>query len=156
MNQKLASLQERYAKESICFGCGPANKDGLHISSYPDGDRLICDWMPVPRYQAFPGALYGGLVGSLLDCHCNWTAAWHLMQKNNMDKPPATVTAEYTVKFIKPTPSDRPLKLVAHVVESSDRKAKVEGELMSDGEVCATMSAVFVAVKPGHPAYQRW
>jgi hypothetical protein len=31
------SLQERYAPETICFGCGPANPAGLHVSSFPAG-----------------------------------------------------------------------------------------------------------------------
>ncbi|HEY9792301.1 MAG TPA: PaaI family thioesterase [Candidatus Obscuribacterales bacterium] len=153
---KTLSLQQQYASNSICFGCGPANKDGLHINSFPEGDTLVCDWTPEPKYQAFPGALYGGLVGSLLDCHCNWTASWHLMKQNGLDKPPATVTAEYTVKFMKPTPSDRPLRLVARVVQAGERKASVEGQLLADGEVCATCTATFIAVKPGHPAYGRW
>jgi acyl-coenzyme A thioesterase PaaI-like protein len=154
--QRGKSLQEQFAPNSICFGCGPANQEGLHIRSYPEGETLVCEWMPEPKYQAFPGALYGGLVGSLLDCHCNWTASWHLMKNNGLDKPPSTVTAEYTVKFMKPTPTDRPLKLVARVVEAKERSASVKGELYSGGELCATCSAVFVAVKPGHPAFNRW
>lgn len=156
MNQKITSLQDYFAAESICFGCGPANKDGLHIHSYPENETLVCEWTPEPKYQAFPGVLYGGLIGSLLDCHCNWTAAWHLMRKNNLDKPPCTVTAELTIKFMRPTPSNQPVKLVARVVHSKERSATVEGELFSNGELCATASAIFVAVKPGHPAYHRW
>ena len=157
MTTSTLSLQEQFAAKSICFGCGPANKDGLHIQSHPNGEIRVCEWKPDPKYQAFPGFLYGGLIGSLLDCHCNWTAAWHLMQKNGLSAPPCTVTAEYTVKFMRPTPSDKPLKLVARVVQSKERSATVEGELFSaDGELCATCHAVFVSVKEGHPAYHRW
>ncbi len=156
MQTKGKSLQEEHAAKSICFGCGPANADGLHVSSYPEGETLVCDWTPDPKYQAFPGVLYGGLIGSLLDCHLNWTASWHLMQKNGLDAPPCTVTAEYAVKFQKPTPSDRPIRMVARVVDSRTSSATIEGELMSDGEVTATCRGVFVAVKPGHPAYHRW
>ena len=147
MNTETTSLQELYAARSICFGCGPANPDGLHISSYPEGDTLVCQWMPEEKYQAFPGMLYG---------HCNWTASWHLMQKNGADKPPCTVTAEYTVKFLRPTPADKPVKLVARVVQSKERSANVEGQLFSGDDLCATCTAVFVAVKEGHPAYHRW
>lgn len=150
------SLQEQYAANSICFGCGPANKDGLHICSFPEGDVLVCHWTAEPKYQAFTGALYGGLVGCLLDCHCNWASAWHLMQKHGLDKPPCTVTAEYTVKFLKPTPSDKPLRLEARVVESGERSATVEGKLFCGDDLCATARSVFVAVKPGHPAFHRW
>ena len=73
------SLQEEYAPENACFGCGPANPDGLHIRSFVRGDEVVAEWKPEPRYEAFPGVLNGGIIGALLDCHCNWTAAWHLM-----------------------------------------------------------------------------
>ncbi len=156
MTQKEPCLQVKYAEKSICFGCGPANKDGLHISSYPEGETLVAEWNPEPKYQAFPNCLYGGLVASLLDCHCNWTASWHLMKQNGLDSPPCTVTAELNVKFLKPTPADKPVRMVARVIKSKERSASVEGELLSGDEVCATCSAVFVAVKEGHPAFHRW
>jgi acyl-coenzyme A thioesterase PaaI-like protein len=71
------SLQETYAPRSICYGCGPANPQGLHIRSFPEGDVLVAEWTPQPHHQAFPGALNGGIIGTLLDCHCNWAAAYH-------------------------------------------------------------------------------
>lgn len=150
------SLQEKFAPKSICYGCGPANAPGLHVRSFENGDGLVAEWGPDEKYQAFPGMLYGGLIGCLLDCHCNWTAAWHLMKQNGMDHPPCTVTAQYTVKFKRPTPADKPVRLVAKVVESKEDRATIEGELISDGVVCATCTGTFVAVKEGHPAYHRW
>ena len=92
------SLQEQYAPENACFGCGPANPDGLHIRSFVRGDEVVAEWKPEPRYEAFPGVLNGGIIGALLDCHCNWTAAWHLMNKAGEDRPPCTVTADYAIK----------------------------------------------------------
>lgn len=154
MNEE--SLQIKYAAKSICFGCGPANEQGLHINSFPEGESCVCEWTPEAKYQAFPGMLYGGLIASLLDCHCNWTAAWHLMNKNGFDKPPCTVTAELNVKYLQPTPADKPIRMVAKVIKSSERSASIEGSLLSGNTVCATCSAVFVAVKEGHPAYHRW
>lgn len=150
------SLQETYAPNNICFGCGPANEKGLRIRSFPSGDEVVMEWTPEPHHQAFPGMLNGGIIGALFDCHENWTAAWHLMNKNKMDKTPCTVTAEYSVKLLKPTPADAPLRIIARVVESSERKAVVEAELIVNNEVCATSSGTFVAVKEGHPAYHRW
>jgi len=149
------SLQERYAPRNTCFGCGPANEKGLRIESRVAGDEVVCDWTPEEHHQAFPGMLNGGIAGALLDCHSNWTAAHHLMQRTGADEPPCTVTAEYTVTLKAPTPLE-PLHLVARVVESSDRKAVVEAELRAGGATTATCRGTFVAVKPGHPAYHRW
>jgi acyl-coenzyme A thioesterase PaaI-like protein len=58
--------------------------------------------------------------------------------------------------MLAPTPSGGPVRLRAHVVESTDRKAVVEATLESGGKVTATCRGVFVAVEPGHPAYHRW
>jgi acyl-coenzyme A thioesterase PaaI-like protein len=150
------SIQETYAPDMACFGCGPANPKGLHVQSFPNGEEVIAEWKPKPEYEAFTGVLSGGIIGTLLDCHCNWTAAWHLMKQNGADHPPPTVTAEYTIKLFRPTPSDQPIKLEAKVVESSEDRAVAEGVLIAHGKVCATCRGTFVAVKPGHPAYHRW
>ncbi|MDE2071085.1 MAG: PaaI family thioesterase [Gammaproteobacteria bacterium] len=150
------ALQDIYAPASTCFGCGPANPQGLHIKSFVSGDEVVAEWMPQPHHEAFPGALNGGIIGTLLDCHCNWTAAWHLMRQAHADHPPCTVTADYSIALKRPTPSQAPVQLRARVVQSSEDRAVVEGELHAGGKLCATCRGTFVAVKPGHPAYHRW
>lgn len=152
----MKSLQETYAPHGICFGCGVMNEKGLRIRSFQENGEFVCDWRAQPHHQAFPGMVNGGIIGSLLDCHCNWAAAVHLMQKNGKAAPDCTVTAEYTIKLLAPTPFDRPLRLRARVLDSSARRANVEGELSADGTVCATCTGVFVTVKEGHPAYHNW
>jgi acyl-coenzyme A thioesterase PaaI-like protein len=150
------SLQELHAPNSICFGFCPANERGLRIRSIPEGDVVVATWHPEKHHEAFPGMLSGGITGTLLDCHSNWTAAWHLMQKAGLQEPPCTVTAEYAVQLRRPIPSDRPVRLEARVVESMEDRAVVEAKLISGEKVCATCRGTFVAVKPGHPAYHRW
>jgi acyl-coenzyme A thioesterase PaaI-like protein len=151
------SLQEKYAPNSICFGCGPANEKGLRIRSTSKGTETHCLWTPEKHHEAFPGMLNGGIIGSLLDCHCNWTAAHGIMQMQNLSHIPCTVTAEYSIKLLRPTPSNTPVELKSRVVEyvKNDR-AWVEGELIAGGKTCATCRGLFVAVKEGHPAYHRW
>ena len=150
------SVQERYAPRNHCFGCGPANPKGLRIKSFPRGDEVVCVWHPESHHRAFEDMLSGGIIGTLLDCHGNWTALHHLMERTGEGVPPSTVTAEYHVKMRRPTPAVGPVTLRAHVVESTDDRAVVEGSLEAGGRVTATCRGVFVAVKPGHPAYHRW
>ena len=152
----MISLQERYAPHNACFGCGPANEKGLHIRSFVSGDEVVADWQPQVHHEAFPGVLSGGIVGTLLDCHSNWAATHHLMVKAGADGPPCTVTSEFAVKLLRPTPTDAPVHLRARVVESGDDRAVVESSLEAGGRTCATCRGTFVAVKPGHPAYHRW
>jgi acyl-coenzyme A thioesterase PaaI-like protein len=150
------SLQEQYAPHNACFGCGPANEKGLRVRSFVSGDEVVADWQPAPHHEAFPGVLNGGIVGTLLDCHSNWAATHHLMVKAGAESPPCTVTSEFAVKLLRPTPTDAPVHLRARVVESSADRAVVESSLEAGGKACATCRGTFVAVKPGHPAYHRW
>lgn len=150
------SLQDRYAPSTACFGCGPANTKGLRIKSFVQGDEVVCEWKPSPHYEAFGGVLNGGIIGTLFDCHCNWTAAAHLMAASGAETPPCTVTAEYRVILKRPTPSTGSVTVRARVVEASGDRAVVEGSLEAGGRITATCRGVFVAVKEGHPAFHRW
>lgn len=150
------SLQETYAPHNACFGCGPSNEKGLRIRSFPEGDEVVAEWRPASHHEAFPGVLNGGIIGSLLDCHSNWTAAWSLMRRAGEERPPCTVTADYSIKLLRPTPTDQPLHLRARVADITDDRATIDAELSAGGKVCATCRGTFMAVKPGHPAYHRW
>jgi len=150
------SLQATYSPNSICFGCGPANDKGLHINSFPDGEEVVAEWHADPHHQAFPGMLNGGIIGALLDCHSNWTAAYFLMKCDRKETPDCTVTADFHVRLLRPTPSEATIYLKARVVESKEDRATVEAELIANENVCATCRGTFVAVKEGHPAYHRW
>jgi acyl-coenzyme A thioesterase PaaI-like protein len=150
------SVQERYAPQNRCFGCGPANPKGLRIRSFENADGLRAEWTPEAHHEAWEGAVNGGILGALLDCHSNWTAALHLMREAGGDTLPSTVTAEFHVKLLRVTPSGGPLTLLARVVESKGPRATVEASVESAGKATATCRGVFVAVPEGHPAYHRW
>ena len=150
------SVQERYAPENRCFGCGPANPKGLRIRSFESALGLSAEWTPETHHEAWEGAVNGGILGALLDCHSNWTAALHLMRQAGADTLPSTVTAEFHVKLLRVTPSTGPLTLRARVVESKGSRATVEASVEAGGRTTATCRGVFVAVPEGHPAYHRW
>ena len=78
---KRSALQDRYAPQNRCFGCGPANEKGLRLKSRAEGDLVVADWTPEPHHEAFQGVLNGGIIGALLDCHSNWAAVWHFMRE---------------------------------------------------------------------------
>ncbi len=151
-----AGLQDTYAPHNECFGCGPANEKGLQLKSFLSGNEVVAEWRAQPHHQAYTGALSGGIIGCLLDCHCNWRACTHLMERDALAAPPCTVTAAYEVTFLRPAPSDETIHLRAEVVESKGNRVVVAGELIVNDKVCATCEGTFVAVKPGHPAYHRW
>lgn len=150
------ALQDLYAPQNKCFGCGPANPKGLRIKSFLNGDVFVTTFMPETHHEAWEGVVNGGIVGCLFDCHSNWAAAYHLMTRAGTNDLPPTVTADFHVKLRKPTPSKGPVIVKAKVVESTDDRATVEATIEVDGVITSTCRGTFVAVKPGHPAYHRW
>ncbi len=152
------SVQERYAPQNRCFGCGVANDKGLRLRSFPGTapDQLVAQFQPEPHHQAFDGVVNGGIIGALLDCHSNWAAACALMKAGGLAAPPCTVTAEFHVKLKRPTPMDATLDLIASPTDVSGSRATIHAELSAGGIVTAICRGVFVAVKEGHPAFHRW
>lgn len=154
------SLQERFAPTTRCFGCGPANANGLRVGSHEAVDgrdgELVATWRPEPYHAAFENVLNGGIVGTLLDCHGNWTAAMRIMRDRGLDRPPGCVTADYAIRLRRPTPVDRKLRLHAWPVSVDGDRVVVDGEIVVDGIITATCRGTFVAVGPDHPAYERW
>ena len=114
------------------------------------------EYTPEDHHQAFPGMINGGIIGTLLDCHGNWTAAVALMDRDGVSEPPCTVTASYSVQLRRPTPQNTPLHITSQVTLIEGNKVHIELLLEANGKVCATGKGLFVAVKEGHPAYHRW
>ncbi len=161
------ALQDRYAPRSICFGCGPANTKGLQIKSFlalgqpAHLDETQMEFGPETHHEAFPGMVNGGIIGTLLDCHSNWTAAHALMKQFGQMEPPCTVTADFHVKLRAPTPSTQKILVRAWPLEIKSDRALIRAELFTvtptgEQKLTATCEGTFVAVKPGHPAFHRW
>ncbi len=151
-----AALQDQFAPNSECFGCGPANPHGLRIKSRVEGDRVVADWVPSAHHKAFEGYVSGGILGVLFDCHSNWAAVHFLMEAGGLARPPDTVTAQYSVTFLRPTPLGKPLRFSSKLLEIQGNRATIETTLEVDGATTATSKGTFVIVKEGHPAYGRW
>lgn len=137
------AFQDFYPENfSHCYGCGSLNEHGLQIKSRWEGDEGVMTFDPKPYHIAVPGFVYGGLIASLMDCHCVGTAAaaTYKEQGREMGTEPALrfVTASLKVDFKAPTPLGVPLEIRAKVTEITPKKVVVEGTLTADGKVCAT------------------
>jgi acyl-coenzyme A thioesterase PaaI-like protein len=138
---------------SYCYGCGRLNEHGLQIKSYwddaaADSAETTCTFMPRPEHMAIPGYVYGGLIASLIDCHCTGTAAAasYRAAGREMGTEPAFrfVTASLHVDYLRPTPLGVPLEIRARVKELKGRKVVMEATLAAQGEVCARGEVVAV------------
>lgn len=139
---------------ATCYGCGPANDDGLQIKSYWNEDRtaVVATFHPKPKFNAgFPNVMYGGLVASLIDCHSIWTAiAWAYREEgrpHGSSPSISYVTGKLEVSFRQPTPLDVPIKVSASVESSHGRKSYVHCTLGTDDMVTAEANVLAVRIE---------
>jgi len=140
---------------SHCYGCGRLNEHGLQIKSFWDDEESVCHFTPRPYHTAIPGYVYGGLIASLIDCHCTGTAAaasYRAVGREMGTEPPFRfVTASLHVDYVRPTPLGVPLEIRAHVKEIRGRKVVMTATLSAEGQVCARGEVVAVQM-PEHLA----
>lgn len=138
---------------SHCYGCGRLNEHGLQIKSYWDGDEAVCTFHPRSYHLAVPGYVYGGLIASLIDCHCTGTAsaAAYRAEGRAMDTEPPLrfLTASLQVDYLSPVPIDSQIVVRATVKEIKGRKVVVTATLFAGSEECARGEVVAVQV-PDH------
>jgi acyl-coenzyme A thioesterase PaaI-like protein len=129
------------------------NEHGLQIKSYWDGEETFCVFNPGPYHIAIPGYVYGGLIASLIDCHCTGTAsaAAYRTEGRAMDTEPPLrfLTGSLHVDYVRPTPLGVPLEIRARVKEIKGRKVVVSATLSAQGDVCARGEVVAVQM-PEH------
>ena len=140
---------QNYMPGNICFGCGAENEEGLRIKSCWQGEESLCEWMPEPKYQGWSGLLNGGIMATLIDCHCMGTAIAHAykMENRSLGSQPeyryATGTME--IKYLRPTSSLSPVTLRATVIETKPKKTTMMCSLFSEGQ--QTVEAKVIAIK---------
>jgi acyl-coenzyme A thioesterase PaaI-like protein len=144
------SFQDYYPEEyKHCYGCGSKNAHGLHVRSFWDGEESVATFHPEEYHLAFPGYVYGGLIASLVDCHCVGTAAAAAYRAEGRE--PGTepayryVTGSLHVDYLKPTPLGPPVEVRARVVEIKERKVVIEATVYVEG--VATAKGKVVAVQ---------
>lgn len=143
------AFQDFYTEDhSHCFGCGRLNHQGLQIKSFWDGDETVTVFRPEPFHMAMPGYVYGGLMASLIDCHCTGSAAAAAYRAEGREmgtEPPLRfVTGSLHVDYLRPTPLGPDLEIRGKILEIKGRKVVVAATLSANGEICAKGQVVAV------------
>ncbi|MGD8552972.1 MAG: PaaI family thioesterase [Anaerolineales bacterium] len=140
---------------NVCFGCGAENPDGLQIKSFWDGEEAVCIFHSEPKYHGWEKVMNGGILATLIDCHCMGTAmaAAYREEGRRLDSTPyyRYATAEITVRYLKPTPNDKPVELHAQVQKIQGRRTWLTCEVFVEGVKTAEAEAVGVRVLEGTP-----
>ena len=148
------SSQSKYFQdhmpENVCFGCGIHNPDGLQIKSYWEGDESVCVFKSEEKYHGWSNLMNGGIIATVIDCHCMGTAMAHAYKSENrsLDTEPEYryATGTLTVKYLKPTPNDKPLELRAKVIEVKGRKTVMSCEAISENMKVAEAEVIAIRV----------
>ena len=143
------AFQDYYPDQlSHCYGCGRLNEHGLKIKSYWDGQDAVAVVEPKPYHIGIPGYVYGGLIASVIDCHCIGTASAAALRAEGRDIetsiPLRFVTASLHVDYLKPTPIGVALEVRAQVKQIKDRKVIVAATVSANNEVCARGEVIAV------------
>lgn len=141
---------QNFMPENVCFGCGIHNEDGLQIKSFWEDDTAICIYEPEEKYHGWAKLLNGGIMATLIDCHCMCTAMAHAykLEERPLDSMPEYryATGTLTVKYLKPTSCEHPVTLKAKVIEVKKRKTVLTCEIISQGEKTAEAEVVAIRV----------
>lgn len=86
-------------------------------------------------YQGPPACVHGGIVAALLDDALGRTR--HLTGRN-------CVTGSLNISYKRPTPINADLTVEARIDEILERKFRVTGEIIYQGQVTASAEAIFV------------
>ena len=130
MRFRVSRKQENSRK---CLVCGLENPSGLGASflELESGD-LLALFTPRDEHQGYPGLLHGGITTAILD----ETIGRAVMIRHPQEM--WGVTVELSVRFRKPVPLGRELRVVGRVTRDSRRFFQGSGELLlPDGQVAA-------------------
>lgn len=138
-----------------CFGCGPANRQGLQIKSYwsLDQHETVCFFDPAEHHSSgIPDVLHGGILASVIDCHAIWTAIADAYKREGrpMGGEPMIgyVTGDLHVRFKKRTPLNDLVLVTARVARVDGRKTYLTCEAHSGEEIRAEGSVIAIRIDP--------
>ncbi|MGD8568595.1 MAG: hotdog domain-containing protein [Gammaproteobacteria bacterium] len=141
---------QQYLPGDHCFGCGPRNEHGLQIKSYWDGDIAKCNWQPQPFHGGWSQLTCGGVIATIVDCHCIATAMATAYRNENrpLNSEPRYLfaTGSINIRYLKPASVNEAIELQAQVINIKyDKKytlhcdALVNGEKVADAQVIALL-----------------
>jgi len=123
-------------KYSNCFICGEKNIHGLKAKFYYDGNEVFTEIVTSRDFEGYREIFHGGVVSSLLD---------EVMIKAILARDIYAVTAEMTVRFLKPVWVDKKVKFVGKVVKNRGRIFHTEGKALAEnGDILAEASGKYV------------
>jgi len=130
-----------HSANNRCFGCGPANENGLRLEFLLADDGSVVSLPVVPNtFDGHPGYLHGGIIATLLD---------EAMSKAVRARGRPSMTRRMEVDYLRPVPSGVPLRIEGRVVRDERRKHWAEARILDEkGTALAEAKGLFIEVLP--------
>ncbi len=126
-----------------CFGCGPHHDIGLRVRTFRGEGEVLAPIIIPKRYLGPPTGAHGGIVAAYLDEILAGAAVNHTGRVH--------WTGELSVRYVRPTPVERPLVGRGRAVKQSGKYLELEGSLedLETGEVVAKATGRFFPMPDG-------
>jgi len=123
-----------------CFGCGQDNEVGLKLIFRKEPGKVSSEFVLDRKFQGYQNMLHGGIIATIMD-----EAMVHAAILEGL----FPVTAEMTIRYIKPVYAEQRLAVEGWLAERGTRKLDAHAQLMdaATGVVCAESSAKLVLPK---------
>lgn len=128
-----------HAAQNRCFGCGPANPSGLQLEFLLAEDQCVVCLVSIPSvFNGHPLYLHGGIIATLLD---------EAMSKAVRVHGFSAMTRHLETDYLRPVPSDEPIRLEGRLLRSEGRKHFTEAHIFSAaGKELARGKGLFIEV----------
>jgi uncharacterized protein (TIGR00369 family) len=127
-----------------CFGCGPRHDIGLRVRCFGTDGGVLSPIVVPKRYAGPVGAAHGGIVAAYLDEVLAAAAVHHTGRLH--------VTGELSVRYVRPTPIERPILGRGRATRAAPKYLEVEGTLedFATKEIVAKATARFFPIEQDH------
>ena len=140
-----ASILPSEAADALahCYGCGPANPQGLHLTPRREGEVTVVDWQPARVHAGWDTVVHGGLVAAFAD----EVAAFAFFGQERV----FGMTRALRVEYKRRVHWTRPVRGEGRVLRREERRAVVAVRVVQDGAVCTEGEVEFALMPEGPP-----
>ncbi len=123
--------------------CGVKNPYGLHMTFYESGlGEVVAEYTVPEKFQGYPGIVHGGIIASMLD-----EVTGRVFMGG--DPPRFMVTARLSIRYRKPVPIGKLLRMTGRIKADNGRVCTSTGELRDeDGQLLVEADAVLAELPP--------
>lgn len=123
-------------KYTHCFVCGDKNQHGLKAKFFFDGEKAFTELTADESFEGYRGIYHGGVIASLLD---------EVMIKALLAQDMYVVTAEMTVKYLKPVLTGTRLTFTGKLIKQKGKLYFTEGSVADcEGTIYASATGKYI------------